>query len=307
MGGMLSLDSFKQSFNLLHLNATDLANKNGEHLVKLTRFLTTLLPSADIVSMLQAGAFFGSLLVGPFADRYGRKIGLIIGCFIFMVGSVMQVVSIHRIGLMMGGRCIGGFGVGACSTLAPLYTSENVPKAIRGRLTACYQLFIQVRVTLWPELMAPNQIGLMISFWINYGVDLHVAVKPAQWQIPLALQMLPGLILILGMMPLNESPRHLIRIGRDTAALQSLSWIRDLPQDHVYVQAEFTEMGGQLENENLLVGGGSHWTLWKEAFTIKSNRDRLIMGLTLMMLQQLMGVNAISESRSSDIQADCML
>lgn len=62
--------------------------------------------------------------------------------------------------------------------LTPLYISENAPRAIRGGLTGIYQLFI---VT-----------GIMLSFWINYGTQLHVKGN-AMYIVPLALQMVPGM------------------------------------------------------------------------------------------------------------------
>jgi len=52
---------------------------------------------------------------------------------------------------MFAGRFIAGLGVGAASMLTPLYVSECAPRAIRGGLTAFYQLFI---VT-----------GTMLAFW----------------------------------------------------------------------------------------------------------------------------------------------
>lgn len=55
---------------------------------------------------------------------------------------------------MYVGRLAAGFGVGAASTLTPLYVSECAPRAIRGALTGLYQLYI---VT-----------GVMLSFWWVY-------------------------------------------------------------------------------------------------------------------------------------------
>lgn len=233
--------------------------------------------------MLQTGAFFGSLGVGPVADKIGQRWCLIGGGIIFVVGSLIQVVAAPHIPVMMVGRAIGGFGVGACSTLAPLYTSENVPAAIRGRLTACYQLFIQV--------------GLMISFWINYAMSINYPAVPGQWQVSLALQMLPGVILVVGMLLLHESPRHLYRKGREADAIRVLAWTRSLPADHPYVAQEIQDIQLNLANEGMLadsINNNSHWALWKEIFTIKTNRNRFALGVTLMVLQQMMGVNAIN-------------
>lgn len=60
--------------------------------------------------MLQAGAFFGSLFAGPIADKFGRRICLMGGSVIFIVGSVMQVVAAPHIGVIMAGRAVGGLG-----------------------------------------------------------------------------------------------------------------------------------------------------------------------------------------------------
>jgi len=79
---------------------------------------------------------------------------------------------------MYVGRFIAGLGVGAASMLTPLYVSECAPRAIRGGLTAFYQLFI---VT-----------GVMISFWINYGCLLHLS-GTSTYVVPLAFQSLPAM------------------------------------------------------------------------------------------------------------------
>lgn len=70
--------------------------------------------------------------------------------------------------------------------------------------------------------------------------------------------------------------------------------IRSLPDSHPYVQQEAGEIRLQIKNEGLLVGHPSHFALWKKIVTISSNRHRIALGLTLMLLQQMMGVNAIN-------------
>lgn len=107
----------------------------------------------NIVSTLQAGCILGCIVAGYCADRFGRR-WCLIACGAFTtVGVVFQAASAANgtIAVMYVGRFIAGVGVGAASTLVPLYVSECAPRAIRGALTSFYQLFI---VT-----------GIMISFW----------------------------------------------------------------------------------------------------------------------------------------------
>jgi MFS family permease len=64
--------------------------------------------SANIVSLLQAGCFFGSLAVAPLGDKLGRKPALIIAGVVFCAGSLMQTVSFGHVVPMYLGRAIGG-------------------------------------------------------------------------------------------------------------------------------------------------------------------------------------------------------
>jgi MFS family permease len=64
--------------------------------------------SANIVSLLQAGCFFGSLLAGQVGDKIGRKWALILSGIAFCVGSLMQTVSLGNVAVMFTGRAIGG-------------------------------------------------------------------------------------------------------------------------------------------------------------------------------------------------------
>jgi MFS family permease len=64
--------------------------------------------SANIVSLLQAGCFFGSLAAAPLGDKYGRKITLILTGVIFNIGSIMQVASMGNTPAIFTGRAIGG-------------------------------------------------------------------------------------------------------------------------------------------------------------------------------------------------------
>lgn len=168
--------------------------------------------TSNIVSVLQAGCFFGSLIAYYVADRWGRKPSLLIAASVTILGIIIQSSSDGHISVLYVGRLVSGFGVGAASMLTPLYVSENAPRAIRGGLTGLYQLFIAA--------------GTMLSFWTNYGT--HNNFKPvktnnATWQVPLALQALPALALFIGICCCNESPRWLARQDNWEKATKVLS------------------------------------------------------------------------------------
>jgi SP family sugar:H+ symporter-like MFS transporter len=118
--GVLTMDAFQHSFNL-DKKSHDFANLQG-----------------NIVSVLQAGCFFGAMASFYVSDTFGRKKALIIADIIFIVGSLVQTLIFGgNIAQLYVGRVIGGFGVGLISAVVPTYISENAPKEIRGRCIGC--------------------------------------------------------------------------------------------------------------------------------------------------------------------------
>lgn len=196
-----------------------------------------------------------------------------------IVGIVIQTASAGQIAALYVGRFFAGVGVGAASMLTPLYVSENAPRSIRGGLTGIYQLNVT--------------IGIMMSFWVNFG-SLEHSKGDSQWQVPLAMQMLPAVFMVVGVFLCNESPRFLAKQDNWEKATKVLVQLRNLPADHPYVRMELEEMAEQLEHERRLIAGASFMDLQKEMWTVPSNRKRAIISITLMVCQQMTGTNAIN-------------
>jgi MFS family permease len=116
------------------------------------RFALTPLMMGALTSVLELGAFFGSLTCSSLADRFSRKRTILLGCIIFIVGGSLQAIA-TRLWMLFLGRAIGGWGVGMLSCLAPLYMSEISPKEIRGSLLALEQFSIVS--------------GVVIGFWYH--------------------------------------------------------------------------------------------------------------------------------------------
>jgi MFS family permease len=73
--------------------------------------------SATIVSILSAGTFFGALTAAPIADAIGRRMGLIVSTFVFILGVILQTAA-TKIPLFVAGRFFAGFGVGLISAIS---------------------------------------------------------------------------------------------------------------------------------------------------------------------------------------------
>lgn len=157
--------------------------------------------------------------------------------------------------------------------LVPMYIAEISPRALRGRLG-----------TLWQFLIV---LGIMVSYWIDYACLRTMAVGNNQWRVPLAIQLVPGVILCIGMFFLPESLRWLALKGRTDDVKSNLLRLRDLPEDHPEIIEELQEINVAAEFERLSKSGK-----WTELFN-RSNLHRLFIGVMLQIFQQWTGTNAI--------------
>ncbi|PTB42235.1 uncharacterized protein TrAFT101_008672 [Trichoderma asperellum] len=264
IGGILNMPDFQEKFN--YADSSKTAKNNM---------------SQNIVSTLQAGCFAACFVTSWLTDRYGRRTTLIGAGMLTIVGIIFQAASAANgtLAVMYVGRFIAGLGIGAASALTPLYVSECAPRAIRGGLTAFYQLF--------------NVFGIMVAFWVNYGCLLHVKA-PAIYVVPLTLQALPAVFMMFGMLASPESPRWCARRDDWDQATKILIRLRGLPADSEYVQNEIQEMADQLDHERRLTGDATFKTLLREMWTIPGNRNRAVISILLMIFQQMTGVNAIN-------------
>ena len=80
------------------------------------RFPLNATQKGFMVSILELGAWLGSLVIGYCADRIGRKHSIILSTLVFLLGSSLQGGA-QDIGMLMGGRFVTGMAVGALSLL----------------------------------------------------------------------------------------------------------------------------------------------------------------------------------------------
>lgn len=232
-------------------------------------------PSQDrialIVSILSVGTFVGALSAGYVSDKLGRKYGIILSAMIpFNLGVILQTAATEQIMFIMG-RLFAGFGVGLISAQIPMYQSETLPKWIRGTVVGCYQLCIT--------------IGLFLAAIVSYATRNRT--DSGSYRIPLAIQFAWALILSGGLFMLPETPRYLVKVGKDAKALKSLVFLRRLPEDSIHITAELEEIKANYEYEKSL-GSASY----AECFRGNMGK-RTLTGITLQSLQQLVGINFI--------------
>lgn len=119
----------------------------------------------------------------------------------------------------------------------------------------------------------------------------------SQWLVPFGVQLIPAGILLSGIFFIRESPRWLFSRGKREQAVKNLSWIRNLPADHIYMQEEIQQIEAAIEYQAQTVGLG-FWQPFKAVFTQKKVLYRFLLGGSLFMWQNATGING--ESDTSD-------
>jgi sugar porter (SP) family MFS transporter len=174
--------------------------------------------------------------------------------------------------------------------IAPLYISEIAPPEIRGSLLVLQEFSIV--------------FGIVIAFWITYGTRFMAGEW--SWRLPFLLQMVPGLILGVGIIFLPFSPRWLSSQGRDDEALVVLSKLRSLPttdpriyQEWCEIRAEvaFTREVNRERHPDLQSSTRTNrikleLASWTDCFRHGCWR-RTVVGVGIMFFQQFVGINAL--------------
>ncbi|KAF7972317.1 hypothetical protein HWV62_18504 [Athelia sp. TMB] len=263
-GGVVSQAYFQQHFGLI--------DANGKPNAKLVADV-----SSNVVSVLQAGAFFGALGSAPISSRIGRRWTLVIFALVFALGAVLTTIAGGSRGLsyIYAGRVVSGVGIGAISAVAPAYVSECSPKNVRGRITGLFQIMVA--------------LGVMISYFINYGVGIHFASSAKVWRIPFGFQLVPAGIMVLGLLTVKESPRWLASRNRTEEAIANLAYLRRDVGDSHAIKHEYAEIEAQIMEEREARKGLG----LKEAFFGKGNFVRFNIAFFIFLLQQWSGQNSV--------------
>ncbi|OAL05241.1 general substrate transporter [Phaeosphaeriaceae sp. SRC1lsM3a] len=270
------------------------------------------------VSTLLLAAWFGSLVNGPVADRFGRKGSILIAVVIFTIGSAFQAGAIN-IAMAFAGRAVAGFAVGMLTMIVPMYMSEVSTAGIRGTLVVLQQLSIT--------------LGILVSYWLEYGTqyiggtrcapdipytggtaaepafDPHNDVGPngctgqsdAAWRVPFALQIFPGLVLGIGMIFFPESPRYYCMRDNEEAGIRALATVRQRNAEDEVIQKEYLAIKAEVifqeqyarEKFPGKTGVALYLAGYSTLFSTWPAFKRTAIGCCVMFFQQFIGCNAI--------------
>jgi MFS family permease len=158
------------------------------------RFEASGAEEGAVVSVFTGGAFFGAMFAGPAGDLFGRRLTILIGSIIFILGGGLQTGA-QSLEYLYAGRVIAGIGVGFLVMIIPLYQAEIAHPSIRGSVTALQQFMLG--------------IGALVASWTTFGTNQNFADNDSmQWRLSLGIQIIPAVVLGLLIMFFPESPRY---------------------------------------------------------------------------------------------------
>lgn len=211
---------------------------------------------------LALGCVIGCLIAGRLSDKYGRKPGLMIAAAVFAVSSVCMGIA-PNLSFFISSRFIAGIGVGMASMLSPMYIAEIAPQGMRGRMVALNQLTIV--------------LGQVVTHTQNYWLR---ETGSEAWRLMFGLGVVPSLLFLVGVFFLPESPRWLVKSGREEEAGKVLGRIgsSDYVSQTLTAIRETLHTGEKVSYRHLLN---------KSIFPI------IMLGIGLAVFQQFCGINVV--------------
>lgn len=226
-----------------------------------------------VASMINLGNVIGNLFVAWWFIWYlGRRFSFSAGTIVLLVGVALQAGAV-AFSMIIIGRIIAGIGTAIVGTNLAAYQAEVSSPEIRGRVVSFVQLSYQV--------------GVLVAYCAGLGIQR--ITSPKAWRYATALQVIPGVILIIASFTIPESPRWLLERRTPERALKELARVRKLPQDDESVQTEFFELRAarayRLEHAEQYA--------WREFLGKYAVWKRIAYGMATMALGQISGIGAL--------------
>jgi sugar porter (SP) family MFS transporter len=166
-----------------------------------------------------------------------------------------------------------GIGMGVKASTVPIYAAENSPAAIRGALVMSWQMWT--------------------AFGIMLGTAFNLAVFYAKWnwRFMLGAPFIPAVPLLVLIYFCPESPRWYMKKGRYADAWKSMIKLRHY---QLQVARDIYYISAQLEIEEKIIGKTNYARRFAQLFTIPRVRRANLAAFTVMIAQQMCGINIIA-------------
>lgn len=227
-----------------------------------------------VVSSPSFAAMIAMLIAGRLSDLIGRKKILIGVAFLYALSALASAYAFSYESLYIA-RMIGGLAFGAALILAPMYIAEISSAENRGMLVSIQQLNIV--------------LGFFAAFLSNYyfnhfnGAPDSILNDDTVWRWMLGVEFFPAILYFILLFFVPRSPRWLYANNMEDEAQQVLESIHGSEQAKVEMETINKSISEKDQEKKVGIG-----ELFQPAL-----RYILLVGLSLGILQQATGINAV--------------
>ncbi|KAL9046944.1 MAG: hypothetical protein Q9214_000352 [Letrouitia sp. 1 TL-2023] len=235
-----------------------------------------------IVSIYYVGTLVGCLVGGWFGDKYGRIKTIALGAAWAVIGASLQT-SAQNHTWMIFARLINGWGTGILNAIVPVWATETAEHKSRGQ-------FVAIEFTL-------NIFGVVVAYWLEYGCGFYKGGNGSFiWRFPIAFQIIPLLFLFFVVWLFPESPRWLVKVGREEEARYILGRLRgETGEDLGRAEAEFQDIRNIAELERKTATHSSYFSMFFGIGSGKLHTGRRVqLVIWLQIMQEWIGIAGVT-------------
>lgn len=226
----------------------------------------------NAIIFLTAG-LIGAFITDPLNHYFGRR-GEIFITAMCLTATPIGSGFARSWQELFAARFVMGIGIGAKNATVPIFSAEMAPARIRGALVMFWQLWVVA--------------GIFAGFCANVIV-MH---SPIAWRLQLGSAFIPSFILMCGIFFCPESPRWLMKHGHVAKGFRSMMCLRAHPiiaaRDYYYSHVIYVE---ELKEAR----GAGYFARMRDCFSVPRIRRANYGASTVMIAQQMCGINIISE------------
>jgi MFS family permease len=216
-------------------------------------------------------AALGAIAASAISDRYGRRRGFIVAAIGFIIGVLLMAFA-QTYSFLMFGRVFVGLGVGFGLAIDPIYIAEISPAKHRGRLVT------------WSEIA--TNVGILIGF--ASGLVFNKVQPDSAWRLMFAIgTIMPVTLIVLVLCVMPESPRWLMKEGREAEARDVLALIYPQGYNTSAVVNDIKDAITREEAAEQAVG-------WGVILSPSPGFKRMLfVGIGSAIAQQIVGIDAV--------------
>jgi len=228
------------------------------------------------VSSMLIGCAIGAFSAGRLADKFGRRLILLVAAIFFIVSAWGSGVADTSFEFVIY-RILGGLAVGAASVMTPAYISEIAPARYRGTLSTLQQvaiIFGLFSAFVSNYFLANSAGGSTALFWLNLET----------WRWMFWVELVPASLFFVALFFIPESPRYLIMARKTETAMNVLTRLYGAES----AQSKHDEIVASLADDK-------HQPKLSDLIDKSKNKLRPIVwiGIGLATFQQLVGINVV--------------